>query len=194
MTELGKAPRRTKSFSLDPLKDRLGKTRIAELTRERLFAFGKARAREGAGPVTLAVDFAYIRAIVAHAAAVHGIAVSPEPITLARIALKRLGLVGPGRERDRRPTAEEIRSRQEQEGRGARVIGRFTNDLRRDFPEMTELSARNLKYMRASASSMPSRLRPNGNGTPARRSSMAEAATSLSTRSRAIFSTVRARR
>jgi integrase len=110
MTEVGKAPRRTKSFSLDLLKDRLGKTRIADLTRERLIAFGKARTREGAGPVTLAADFAYMRTIVAHAAAVHGIAASLEPITLARIALKRLGLIGPGRERDRdrRPTAEEI--------------------------------------------------------------------------------------
>ncbi|HEV7372301.1 hypothetical protein [Arenibaculum sp.] len=76
MTKVGKAPRRTKSFSLDLLKDRLRKTRIADLTRERLIASGKARAREEAGSVALAVDFAYMRTIVAHAAATHGIAVS----------------------------------------------------------------------------------------------------------------------
>jgi predicted nuclease of restriction endonuclease-like (RecB) superfamily len=37
------------------------------------------------------------------------------------------------------------------EGWGARVIDRLADDLRRDFPEMSGLSARNLKYMRAFA-------------------------------------------
>ncbi|HEV7372302.1 PDDEXK nuclease domain-containing protein [Arenibaculum sp.] len=50
---------------------------------------------------------------------------------------------------------QEIRNRQELEGWGARVIDRLANDLRRDFPEMTGLSARNLKYMRAFAEAWP---------------------------------------
>ena len=33
---------------------------------------------------------------------------SVEPVQLARIALKRLGLIGKGEERDRRPTEEEL--------------------------------------------------------------------------------------
>jgi predicted nuclease of restriction endonuclease-like (RecB) superfamily len=41
--------------------------------------------------------------------------------------------------------------RQQREGWGAKVIDRLANDLRRIFPEMTGLSARNLKYMRAFA-------------------------------------------
>jgi predicted nuclease of restriction endonuclease-like (RecB) superfamily len=45
----------------------------------------------------------------------------------------------------------EILVRQTQEGWGARVIDRLADDLRRDFPEMSGLSARNLKYMRAFA-------------------------------------------
>ena len=45
----------------------------------------------------------------------------------------------------------EILVRQTQEGWGARVIDRLADDLRRDFPEMSGLSARNLKYMRALA-------------------------------------------
>lgn len=45
----------------------------------------------------------------------------------------------------------EILVRQNQEGWGTRVIDRLADDLRRDFPEMTGLSARNLKYMRALA-------------------------------------------
>ncbi len=46
---------------------------------------------------------------------------------------------------------QDILARQNTEGWGARVIDRLAKDLRRDFPEMTGLSARNLKYMRAFA-------------------------------------------
>jgi predicted nuclease of restriction endonuclease-like (RecB) superfamily len=49
----------------------------------------------------------------------------------------------------------DILSRQEEQGWGARVIERLATDLRRDFPEMTGLSARNLKYMRAFAEAFP---------------------------------------
>lgn len=45
----------------------------------------------------------------------------------------------------------EILDRQQQEGWGAKVIDRLAKDLKRDFPEMTGFSARNLKYMRAFA-------------------------------------------
>jgi integrase len=46
--------------------------------------------------------------MLTHAAAVHGIAVSPEEVRLARVALKRLDLVGNASERDRRPTQIEL--------------------------------------------------------------------------------------
>ena len=46
--------------------------------------------------------------IITHAAAIHGLDNSPEPVDLARVALKRLGLIGKGTERDRRPTADEL--------------------------------------------------------------------------------------
>ncbi|OOO33561.1 UNVERIFIED_ORG: hypothetical protein BTE55_09805 [Rhizobium sophorae] len=49
----------------------------------------------------------------------------------------------------------EILARQTKEGWGARVIDRLATDLRRDFPEMTGLSPRNLKYMRAFADAFP---------------------------------------
>lgn len=86
------------------LERRLG----IELDRERLVQFGRDRAREGAGPVTLGIDLGYIKTILSHAAAVHGEQLSTEPIDLVRIALGRLGLVGKGIERDRRPTQDEI--------------------------------------------------------------------------------------
>ena len=108
LKEVGKTFGRSKAASLDMLKGRLGKIRLGDLDREMLIEFGKTRAEEGAGPTTLGIDIGYIRTLIAHGAAVHGLAFSPEPVELARIALKRLGLIGKGLERDRRPTEEEI--------------------------------------------------------------------------------------
>jgi hypothetical protein len=42
----------------------------------------------------------------------------------------------------------EILVRQGEEGWGAHIVARLAVDLRREFPEMTGLSARNLKYIR----------------------------------------------
>lgn len=49
----------------------------------------------------------------------------------------------------------DILDRQEREGWGAKIIDRLAGDLGRAFPEMTGLSARNLKYMRAFAEAWP---------------------------------------
>ncbi len=49
----------------------------------------------------------------------------------------------------------EILERQQQEGWGTKVIDRLAKDLKRDFPDMTGFSARNLKYMRAFADAYP---------------------------------------
>jgi len=64
---------------------------MPERDRGRLTQFGKERAREGAGPMTIGIDLGYIRTILSHAAAVHGAVLSIEPIVRARIALARLG-------------------------------------------------------------------------------------------------------
>lgn len=49
----------------------------------------------------------------------------------------------------------DILARQRAAGWGAKVIDRLAADLRRAFPEMTGISARNLKYMRAFAQAWP---------------------------------------
>ncbi|WP_116808293.1 PDDEXK nuclease domain-containing protein [Steroidobacter cummioxidans] len=49
----------------------------------------------------------------------------------------------------------DIRSRQRAAKWGAKVITRLAADLRRAFPDMTGISARNLKYMRAFAEAWP---------------------------------------
>ncbi len=108
MKSVGKAPGRSKDATLQMLKRELGKLKLVEVDRERLVNFGRARAAAGAGPVTVSMDIGAIRLVVSHAAAVHGLQVKVEPIDLARIALKRLGLIGKSNERDRRPTDEEL--------------------------------------------------------------------------------------
>ena len=108
LAEVGKTLRRSKRFTLEKLQADLGTIKHTELTREKLIAFAKARRNEGAGPVTIGADLSYLRTVVVHAAAVHGIEVSAEPIKLARTALTMMGLVGKGQERDRRPSQDEI--------------------------------------------------------------------------------------
>jgi hypothetical protein len=49
----------------------------------------------------------------------------------------------------------DILGRQEDEGWGTKVIDRLAGDLRRAYPDMTGLSPRDLKYMRAFAEAWP---------------------------------------
>ena len=49
----------------------------------------------------------------------------------------------------------DILLRQSAEGWGTAVIDRLARDLRRDYPDMTGLSPRNLKYLRAFAEAWP---------------------------------------
>jgi|EndMetStandDraft_5_1072996.scaffolds.fasta_scaffold86492_1 integrase len=108
MKEVGRPPRRSKAAVLEALKETLGTVKLTQLNRERLIEFGRNRAKQGAGPATLAIDFAFIRTVATHAAAVHGLEVSAEEVRLARFAMKHLGLVGRSEERDRRPTQDEL--------------------------------------------------------------------------------------
>lgn len=108
LVEVGRTIRRTKSATLEALKTSLGATRIQDLKRNKLIEYGKTRAKAGAGPATLAMDLSYIGTILTHAAAVHGIDAPIEDVKLARVALARLGLIGKGVERDRRPTLAEL--------------------------------------------------------------------------------------
>jgi integrase len=108
MHKLKKPLRRSKAYSLQKLKEHLGMSAFNKLRREKLIEYGRFRANEGTGPVTLGAELSYINTVITHAAAVHGITVSKEQVDLARVALRRLGLVGRGTERDRRPTQAEI--------------------------------------------------------------------------------------
>ncbi|WP_353641769.1 site-specific integrase [Mesorhizobium sp. WSM2239] len=106
--EVGRPLRRSKQAVMEALKRDPGATRIDRLDRATIIKYWQRRAKQGAGPVTLSVDLSYLRTVLTHAAAIHGISVDTESIRLARAALTRLGLVGRSHERDRRPTEAEI--------------------------------------------------------------------------------------
>jgi integrase len=108
LKEVGKPIGRTKRTNLELLRRDLGTRKMVELDRERLIRFGRDRALGGAGPVTISMYLGEIRTVVSHVAAIHGLSVSTEPVDQARVALKRLGLVGKSHERDRRPTDDEL--------------------------------------------------------------------------------------
>ncbi len=80
----------------------VGRKEHDDFDRERLIRFGRKRAIQGAGPVTLSMDIGAIKLVLSHAAEARGLNVPVEPIDLARIALKRLGLVGNSNERVRK--------------------------------------------------------------------------------------------
>ncbi len=74
--------------------------------------------------MTLSIDIDAIKLILCNAAAVHGLTVSVEAIDMARLALKSLGFVGKGVERDRRPSEEELE----------RLIGHIDEKPRQTIP------------------------------------------------------------
>jgi integrase len=104
----GKPIRRSKRAVLRRLREELGDLPVAHLTRERLIKYGRDRAREGAGPATRAIDISFIGTILTHAAALHGMTADTEAVRLARVALSKIGLIGRAKERDRRPTQDEL--------------------------------------------------------------------------------------
>lgn len=109
MAEVGKASQRSKDMTLQRLKRDIGSWRVSGITREDVLEFGRTRAKQGAGPATLAIDLSFINTVFGHAAAVYGYSVPTEQLRLGRGALYRLGLVGRSEERDRRPTEDELK-------------------------------------------------------------------------------------
>lgn len=101
---------RSKAAVLELLRKDLGHKKFTELDRKAIIDFGRARAKGGAGPVTVSMYVGAIKLVFAHASAVHEIDTDLEAVEKARLALKHLGLVGKSNERDRRPTEDELQT------------------------------------------------------------------------------------
>jgi integrase len=124
MLELGRRVGRTRQLFLESIRPTLGKLKLSELTRANFLKYGRARAQQGAAPGTVLFNFSDIRAILTYAESVHGVPIRHDEFALARIALKKLGLMHRSRARTRRPTADEIQ----------RLIDFFLNSPRQFIP------------------------------------------------------------
>ncbi|MBR1187354.1 site-specific integrase [Bradyrhizobium sp. AUGA SZCCT0160] len=124
MLEVGKRVGRTRQLFLESIRPTLGKLKLSELTRANFIKYGRARAQLGAAPGTVLFNFSDIRAILTYAECVYGAPVQHHEFALARIALKKLGLMHRSRARNRRPTVDELQS----------LIDYFANSPRQFIP------------------------------------------------------------
>ncbi|MFT3973152.1 MAG: integrase [Amaricoccus sp.] len=92
---------RTKEFSLAAIKARIGRVSITDLNSDLIVDFAQKRAAEGAGPVTVQMDLAYIGNVLKVARVVWRKPIARDVVADARESLKLLGLVGKSRQRNR---------------------------------------------------------------------------------------------
>ena len=101
------APGSNEHYMLEHLDRDFGDTPVAGLTPQRIAAFCKRRAEDGAGPYTVNMEVSKLGTALKYAAiTLH--AQWGDPVGGARPLLEHLGLIGPGQSRDRRPTPEEL--------------------------------------------------------------------------------------
>lgn len=151
MADLGKEIGRSKGFSLDLLRTRLGKQNLTDRDCEQVIKFGTARADDGTGPVTVGIDIGYIRTLLVHDTAVRWVPYSMEPVDLGRVAPLRPSLVGKGNKRDQRPADEEIEALLNSfEHNNHQIIKAGIRALRRarpaDLAAQRQCSRHNLSY------------------------------------------------
>jgi integrase len=99
---------RSKRSALGRLKTDLDAVKLRDLTAGRVIRFARERHAGGAGPVTIGVDLSYLGTVLRTARALWRLAVNDAAVGEARDALRMIGLVARSRERDRRPTVDEI--------------------------------------------------------------------------------------
>jgi len=100
-------PAANEHYMLLHLDRGLGETPVASLTPQRIADFCRLRAEDGAGAYTVGMEVSKLGTVLRYAAiSLH--ATWGDPVTAARPLLEHLGLIGPGKWRDRRPTPQEL--------------------------------------------------------------------------------------
>ena len=99
---------KNKSATLVSLRSYLGEVLIGNLTSDRLMEFVQDRIRLGAGGVTIAIDLTYLKQVLDTAKYLWKIPVNPEAVSEARILMRYAGVNTRSKERNRRPTEEEL--------------------------------------------------------------------------------------
>lgn len=99
---------RNKDAVLKALTTELGAVPMASFTTERLNQFTAKRRAAGAGGVTVSIDLVYIGAVLKTAKQIWKYPVDPTVVSEARAHLAYIGVSTRGKERSRRPTADEL--------------------------------------------------------------------------------------
>lgn len=94
-------------YQLKMLDRDLGLERVTALTSERMVAWAKARAQDGAGPYTVNCDLSKLGTVLRHGAAFNGLQL-PDVVGQCRPLLKHLKLIGDGGKRERRLQEDEL--------------------------------------------------------------------------------------
>jgi integrase len=87
--------------------DGIGNVRIEALTPAKLAEWCRTRADDGAGPYTIGMEVSKLATVIKYAGISLHMAL-PDVVGAARPLLEYGGLIGPGEQRDRRPSADEL--------------------------------------------------------------------------------------
>lgn len=100
---------KNKAAVLAMLQEKLGHTPLNEISAETINKFVDDRRKAGAGGVTVGIDLTYLGGVLKIARTMWKIPVDKDAITEARARLQYIGVSMKSKERDRRPSAEEIK-------------------------------------------------------------------------------------
>lgn len=103
-----KAFGKNKTSVLAMLRDRLGKRALPALTVDVLMTYVRERHAGGAGGVTIGIDLSYLGSLLKTAQNLWRLPVDLSVVAAARANLQYLGLSAKSKERERRPTADEL--------------------------------------------------------------------------------------
>jgi integrase len=98
----------SKRSSLKILNEQLGNIRMNVLTSKVVVEFAKTRNAKGAGMVTVSMYLTYLTGVLKVARALWNMPLPSDIVEDAREILNYMGLVGKSKQRDRRPTQDEL--------------------------------------------------------------------------------------
>lgn len=106
--EAGRPVRRltNEHYMLGKLAGWFGATKLLNLSTAAIRDYARARRRQGAGPYTVNMELSKLSTALRYACSLLEIP-HADPVATARPTLHHLGLIGAGRKRERRPTADE---------------------------------------------------------------------------------------
>ena len=99
---------RNKADVLGKLKASLGETALPHLTVDVLMHYIRERRARGAGGVTIGIDLTYLGGVLSTAKNLWRLPVKTDVVSEARANLKYMGVSTKSKERDRRPTVDEL--------------------------------------------------------------------------------------